>query len=217
MLDRDGRLLRAYTAAGGFWRLPVRLDEVDPDYINMLIAYEDRRFRSHHGVDPVALLRAALQFAGNGRIVSGGSTITMQLAPVDRAAHGALAHRQAATDGARAADRAAAEQGSDPFALSHARALWRQPRRRARRKPCLVRARTQETHALAIGPAGGAAAIAGITPSGPPPGPGAPGARPGAGADAGRGPDPGERDRPGFGRVRAQPASGHAGSRRPRG
>ncbi|MBU4529528.1 MAG: penicillin-binding protein 1C [Hoeflea sp.] len=80
VLDRDGGLLRAYTAAGGVWRLPVQLDEVDPDYINMLIAYEDRRFRSHHGVDPVALLRAALQFAGNGRIVSGGSTITMQLA-----------------------------------------------------------------------------------------------------------------------------------------
>ena len=80
VLDRDGGLLRAYTTAGGLWRLPVRLEEVDPDYISMLIAYEDRRFRSHHGVDPVALLRAALQFAGNGRIVSGGSTITMQLA-----------------------------------------------------------------------------------------------------------------------------------------
>ncbi|KGF69139.1 penicillin-binding protein, partial [Hoeflea sp. BAL378] len=81
VLDRDGGLLRAYTAAGGVWRLPVTLDEVDPDYVNMLIAYEDRRFRSHHGVDPVALMRAAAQFVGNGgRIVSGGSTITMQLA-----------------------------------------------------------------------------------------------------------------------------------------
>lgn len=81
VLDRDGRLLRAYTASNGVWRLPVRLDEVDPDYIKMLLAYEDRRFRSHHGVDPVALVRAAFQFVSNGgRIVSGGSTISMQLA-----------------------------------------------------------------------------------------------------------------------------------------
>ncbi|MBC7280527.1 penicillin-binding protein 1C [Hoeflea sp.] len=80
VLDRDGGLLRAYTASNGVWRLPVTLDQVDPDYINMLIAYEDRRFRAHRGVDPVALLRAAVQFVGNGRIVSGGSTISMQLA-----------------------------------------------------------------------------------------------------------------------------------------
>ncbi|MDP3526593.1 MAG: transglycosylase domain-containing protein, partial [Hoeflea sp.] len=80
VLDRDGGLLRAYTAASGVWRLPVTLDQVDPDYINMLIAYEDRRFRAHRGVDPVALLRAALQLATNGRVVSGASTITMQLA-----------------------------------------------------------------------------------------------------------------------------------------
>ncbi|OCW56513.1 penicillin-binding protein 1C [Hoeflea olei] len=81
VLDRDGGLLRAYTTPDGLWRLPVRLDEVDPDYVRMLLAYEDRRFRSHHGVDPVALLRAAGQFVANGgRIVSGGSTITMQVA-----------------------------------------------------------------------------------------------------------------------------------------
>ena len=81
VLDRDGRLLRAYTASSGVWRLPVTLDDVDPDYIKMLIAYEDRRFRSHPGIDPAALMRAAFQFMRNGgRIVSGGSTITMQLA-----------------------------------------------------------------------------------------------------------------------------------------
>nr|WP_324288950.1 transglycosylase domain-containing protein [Hoeflea ulvae] len=80
VLDRDEDLLRAYTSDNGIWRLPVALDQVDPDYIRMLIAYEDRRFRSHRGVDPVALGRAALQLVSNGRIVSGGSTITMQLA-----------------------------------------------------------------------------------------------------------------------------------------
>lgn len=81
VVDRDGGLLRAYTTASGRWRLPVTLDAVDPDYIRMLIAYEDRRFRAHWGVDPAALARAAVQFVFNGgHIVSGGSTITMQLA-----------------------------------------------------------------------------------------------------------------------------------------
>lgn len=81
VVDRDGLLLRAFTTRQGLWRLPVRLEDVDPDYINMLIAYEDRRFRSHLGVDPVAIARAFMQLITNGgRIVSGGSTITMQLA-----------------------------------------------------------------------------------------------------------------------------------------
>ncbi|MEQ8481455.1 MAG: penicillin-binding protein 1C [Hoeflea sp.] len=80
-VDRDGLLLRAFTTPQGIWRLPVRIENVDPDYINMLIAYEDRRFRSHFGVDPVAMARAFIQLLTNGgRIVSGGSTITMQLA-----------------------------------------------------------------------------------------------------------------------------------------
>jgi penicillin-binding protein 1C len=81
VVDRNGRLLRAYTTEGGVWRLPVSLDDVDPDYIEMLIAYEDRRFRTHPGIDPAALVRAAVQLVLNGgQIVSGGSTITMQLA-----------------------------------------------------------------------------------------------------------------------------------------
>jgi penicillin-binding protein 1C len=80
VVDRDGILLRAYAIADGRWRLPVDLSEVDPAFLDMLIAYEDKRFRSHFGVDPLALLRAAGQFATSGRIVSGGSTITMQLA-----------------------------------------------------------------------------------------------------------------------------------------
>jgi penicillin-binding protein 1C len=53
---------------------------VDPRYLTMLVAYEDRRFRSHPGVDPLALARAGYQWARHGRIVSGGSTITMQVA-----------------------------------------------------------------------------------------------------------------------------------------
>ncbi|TDH36386.1 penicillin-binding protein 1C [Pseudohoeflea suaedae] len=81
VLDRDGRLLRAYAARDGRWRLPVTLDQVDSDYLDMLIAYEDKRFYSHHGIDPLAVARAAWQFvAHGGRIVSGGSTLTMQVA-----------------------------------------------------------------------------------------------------------------------------------------
>jgi penicillin-binding protein 1C len=81
VIDRNGKLLRAYAMADGRWRLPVDARTgVDPGYLKLLLAYEDRRFRSHAGVDPLALGRAALQLVTRGHIVSGGSTITMQLA-----------------------------------------------------------------------------------------------------------------------------------------
>ncbi|MES2752474.1 MAG: transglycosylase domain-containing protein, partial [Pseudomonadota bacterium] len=81
VVDRNNKLLRAFAMADGRWRLPVSATtSVDPGYLNLLLAYEDRRFRSHIGVDPLALARAAFQLVTRGRIVSGGSTITMQLA-----------------------------------------------------------------------------------------------------------------------------------------
>ena len=81
VIDRNGKLLRAYAMADGRWRLPVDAKkDVDPTYLNLLLAYEDQRFRQHAGVDPLALGRAAFQLATRGHIVSGGSTITMQLA-----------------------------------------------------------------------------------------------------------------------------------------
>ena len=80
IVDRNGRLLRAYAMDDGRWRLPVKLADVDPAYVDVLLAFEDKRFRDHRGVDPLAIGRAALQFATQGRIVSGGSTITMQVA-----------------------------------------------------------------------------------------------------------------------------------------
>ena len=80
VLARDGRLLRAFTVADGRWRLAVELGRVDPRYRAMLIAYEDRRFASHPGVDARALARAAWQAVRHGRVVSGGSTLTMQVA-----------------------------------------------------------------------------------------------------------------------------------------
>jgi penicillin-binding protein 1C len=80
VLDRDGRLLRPFATADGRWRLPLEPDQVDPRMLAMLTAYEDRRFAEHAGVDPVATLRAGWQWLANGRIVSGGSTVSMQVA-----------------------------------------------------------------------------------------------------------------------------------------
>jgi len=80
VLARDGRLLRAYTVAGGRWRMAVPSGAVDPAFTKMLIAYEDKRFYSHAGVDPLALLRAGWQALTTGHVVSGGSTLTMQVA-----------------------------------------------------------------------------------------------------------------------------------------
>ena len=81
IVDRNGKLLRAYAMADGRWRLPVDARrDVDPTYLKLLLAFEDKRFHAHAGVDPLALSRAAFQLVTSGHIVSGGSTITMQLA-----------------------------------------------------------------------------------------------------------------------------------------
>jgi penicillin-binding protein 1C len=80
VLDREGRLLRAYATSEGRWRLPVSERDVDPRFLKLLFTYEDKRFREHHGVDPLSLGRAAIQFVSRGQIISGGSTISMQVA-----------------------------------------------------------------------------------------------------------------------------------------
>lgn len=80
VLDRDGLLLRPFPLDDGRWRLAADLDKIDPRFIRMLIAYEDKRFYEHGGVDPLAVARAAWQFAVHGRVVSGASTLTMQVA-----------------------------------------------------------------------------------------------------------------------------------------
>lgn len=80
VLDRDGRLLRAYANGEGRWRLPATVEDVDPRYVRMLLAYEDRRFYEHVGVDPFAVGRAAFQLIRQGHIVSGASTLSMQVA-----------------------------------------------------------------------------------------------------------------------------------------
>ena len=59
VVDREGRLLRPYATPEGRWRLPATVESVDPRFLKLLFAYEDKRFRTHRGVDPVALARAA--------------------------------------------------------------------------------------------------------------------------------------------------------------
>lgn len=78
--DRNGDLLRAYTVADGRWRLRVSNSAVDPDFIKMLVRFEDKRFWRHHGVDYYAVARAIGQAIWHGEVVSGGSTLTMQVA-----------------------------------------------------------------------------------------------------------------------------------------
>ena len=77
VFSRDGVLLEVY---GAKRRIPVTLDQIPVPLRQAFIASEDARFREHRGVDPQALLRAALDLARSGRVRQGGSTITMQLA-----------------------------------------------------------------------------------------------------------------------------------------
>lgn len=87
VVDRDGQLLRAFTTPDGRWRLPLEPDDVDPRYLKILMAFEDRRFYEHSGVDPWAILRAAVQLVRHGRIISGASTLTMQTARLVAGVH----------------------------------------------------------------------------------------------------------------------------------
>jgi len=80
LLAHDGSVLNVATTTDGMWRLATGPNDVDPHYLEMLLAAEDHRFRDHAGVDPMAAARAAWQLVTNGRIVSGGSTLTMQVA-----------------------------------------------------------------------------------------------------------------------------------------
>lgn len=80
VVARDGSLLRAFQVEDGIWRLAPPPGGVDPAFIDMLLVWEDRRFRSHAGVDTRAVLRAVAQSLRRGRIVSGASTLSMQTA-----------------------------------------------------------------------------------------------------------------------------------------
>jgi penicillin-binding protein 1C len=80
VLDREGRLLRPFLTDKGRWRLPIGVDDVDPRFLALLFAFEDRRFHDHGGIDARAVARAAGQALARGRVVSGASTLTMQVA-----------------------------------------------------------------------------------------------------------------------------------------
>jgi penicillin-binding protein 1C len=91
VLARDGTPLRAFPDRDGVWRYPVRLDDVSPLYVQALLTYEDRWFYRHPGVNPFALARAFGQWVVHRRLVSGGSTLTMQVARIlDGTPHSAL-------------------------------------------------------------------------------------------------------------------------------
>jgi penicillin-binding protein 1C len=80
VMDRRGAVMRVFPVEDGKWRMQAHLEEIDPDFIEALLAYEDKRFMGHGGVDFLALGRAAGSLASSGQVVSGGSTITMQTA-----------------------------------------------------------------------------------------------------------------------------------------
>ncbi len=80
VLDRNGRLVALLPAPGGVWRFRTGTADVSRPFLDLLVHTEDRRFWSHPGVDPLAVVRAVGQWARAGRVVSGGSTLSMQAA-----------------------------------------------------------------------------------------------------------------------------------------
>lgn len=83
LLDKDGELLGARIADDGQWRFPER-SSVPEKFATCIIQYEDRSFYSHPGVNPLAFGRAIRQNFSKGKIVSGGSTLTMQVIRISR-------------------------------------------------------------------------------------------------------------------------------------
>ena len=82
VLARDATPLRAFADRGGIWRYPVTAEQVSPLYLDALLNYEDRWFWRHGGINPIALARAGGQWLRHGRVISGGSTLTMQVARI---------------------------------------------------------------------------------------------------------------------------------------
>ena len=82
VVDKDGQPLRAFPDKQGVWRYPIAMNQVSPLYLQALINYEDRYYYQHFGVNPLAMLRALGQWIKNGKIISGASTLTMQVARI---------------------------------------------------------------------------------------------------------------------------------------
>ena len=67
----SGEIINLRLTPSGHWREPADVNRIDPLLIKMLVAYEDKRFWDHHGVDPFAIVRASISFAKSGKIKSG--------------------------------------------------------------------------------------------------------------------------------------------------
>ena len=76
--SESGEVINLRLTSTGHWREQANINHVDQLMVRMLVAYEDKRFWSHHGVDPFAIIRASLSLAKTGKVQSGASTITMQ-------------------------------------------------------------------------------------------------------------------------------------------
>ena len=128
--DREGRPLRAFATPDGRWRFAARLEETDPEFLAALLRVEDKRFYQHRGTDWLGLARAGFDSAKAGRVVSGGSTITMQTArllePRQRNLGSKLIEIVRAWQIERAPDK-----GRNPRTLSDPCPIWRKPGGRA--------------------------------------------------------------------------------------
>lgn len=78
--DRNGEPLRAFADDQGIWRYPTNTEQVSENYLTALLTFEDSHYFSHPGINPFSLTRALGQWLTTGDIVSGGSTLTMQVA-----------------------------------------------------------------------------------------------------------------------------------------
>ncbi len=164
--DRNGVPLRIFTTPSGLWRLTADPDTVSPPYLRLLVDIEDKRFDTHPGVDPLALGRAVLQRLERGHVVSGASTLTMQVVRLLEPRPRTL--RSKLIEIARALQLEAHWSKRQILArLSHADPDGAQHRGRAGRQPRLVRQGTRASLRRRSGPAGG-----------PPPRPDATAARP---------------------------------------
>lgn len=76
----DGSVMRAYISEDEKWRIYLPIEKIDPLYLKTTISYEDKWFYQHFGVNPFSLIRAFNSNIKAGKVVSGGSTISMQLA-----------------------------------------------------------------------------------------------------------------------------------------
>lgn len=82
VVARDGTPLRAFANHEGIWRYPTTPEQVSPLYVQALLTYEDRWFWRHPGINPFALARATFQWVRYRHVVSGGSTLSMQVARI---------------------------------------------------------------------------------------------------------------------------------------